>query len=257
MLATIVLILGLAGWGVTSASAASLPGDPLYSLKRFTEDVSLSLASASEQPHLQVQMAYHRLDEYTALSARGEFKPDLIGEAATRLASVLNEVEGSGSKPEQAVVEEVLTAVDTRWSTLQSAAAQLPDAKQTEVVTALSSLATNRERALGVLASRFPDSALLHAKGHIPITATPTATLEATATATATVTVTLTSTATLAPTIEPSATSKPKITPPGLINTPKPKITPPGQVNTPKPKTTPPGQENPPKPEKTPPGKNK
>lgn len=258
MLAAVAVIVCLAGWGVTSAAAASLPGEPLYQLKRTAEDLSLTLAPASEQPYLQVQMADRRLAEYTALAARGEIKPDLIVEASTGMATVLSQAEESTSGTNQSAVEEVLTAVDARWQTLQGLVAHLPTDQHTTVATALASLAANRERALGVLATRFPDSALLHAKGNIPITPTATATSEATGTATTTSTATPMSTYT--PTAVPDAESTEatvtdKVTPPGLIYTPRPKITPPGLINTPQPKITPPGLVNTPRPKNTPPGK--
>ncbi|MFN8595617.1 MAG: DUF5667 domain-containing protein [Anaerolineae bacterium] len=260
MVAAIAVIVCLAGWGVTSATAASLPGEPLYQLKRTAEDLSLSFAPASEQPHMQVQLADQRLAEYTALAARGEIKPDLIVEASTSMAAVLSHAEDSTSGTNQAAIEEVLTAVDARWQTLQGLVAQLPADQHATVTTALASLAANRERALGVLSTRFPDSALLHAKGNIPITPTVTATSEATGTTTTTATSTpvATNTPTAVPDDEATeTTTKDKVTPPGLINTPRPKITPPGLINTPQPKITPPGLVNTPRPKNTPPGKSK
>lgn len=65
---TLVISLLASGVGVVSASAASLPGDALYPLKRAREQVALSLSFTNEGDEaLLTEFAEERLDEAEAL----------------------------------------------------------------------------------------------------------------------------------------------------------------------------------------------
>jgi hypothetical protein len=70
LLFVLVLITAIfgSGYGVYSASAASLPGDFLYSIKRAGEEVQLILSySDTGDLQLLLNLAQERLDEYQAL----------------------------------------------------------------------------------------------------------------------------------------------------------------------------------------------
>ena len=62
--AALLLVIVLAATGLTTASANSLPGDQLYSVKRTVEDVRLALASADGRASLHVDFAERRIDEF-------------------------------------------------------------------------------------------------------------------------------------------------------------------------------------------------
>lgn len=78
LVATFVVIV-VAVLGLVSASVDSLPGDPLYSVKRLTENAQLLLGDAAV---LREQFAQRRIDEINTLLAQGreaevEFEGDV------------------------------------------------------------------------------------------------------------------------------------------------------------------------------------
>jgi|GEM_PF-3322135 len=77
--------------GVMAASTNTLPGQPLYGVKLFAEDVQVKLIPAGENRAMAyaIQMD-RRLDEITALTGRGDF--GRVVETALRLDGVLNEM---------------------------------------------------------------------------------------------------------------------------------------------------------------------
>jgi len=73
VLALIVTLFG-SGYGVFSASAASLPGDGLYSIKRAGEEIRLVLSfTDSGDLQLLLNLAQTRLDELQALLDAGRY----------------------------------------------------------------------------------------------------------------------------------------------------------------------------------------
>lgn len=252
----VMVIVSLAGWGVTSASAVSLPGDALYPIKRLSEQVAIALAPVEGQPDLHATLAQRRLDEYASLSARGQFEPTLIVEAATEIGTALSQIESSGAVEYQAVMAQVALQAETQLQALSDRVAGLSFDQQQAVQSARTLFTASRTRMAELMKTR--PAATPPGRGSTP-TVTATATLNTpTGTATVTLQPTATATATLPPTtVSTVSPTGPKITPPGLVNTPKPRVTPPGLVKTPKPKNTPPGHENTPRPKDPPPPKSK
>lgn len=69
--AAVVIVLVLAGAGITSAESA-LPGDFLYPLKRMNERISKSVRFSTEaRVAVEAEHMQKRLDEATALEAKG------------------------------------------------------------------------------------------------------------------------------------------------------------------------------------------
>lgn len=65
----ILFILGVLGTGVTVAAQGAIPGDTLYGVKRWSEDVRLSITSDKEP--LREQFAQRRIDEARQVIERG------------------------------------------------------------------------------------------------------------------------------------------------------------------------------------------
>lgn len=66
------LSAGLLGAGVLAASAQTLPGDPLYQVKRGAEEVQLTLTlDPAANARLRLDLANRRLSEARRLSAAG------------------------------------------------------------------------------------------------------------------------------------------------------------------------------------------
>jgi hypothetical protein len=248
--AALMVILGLAGWGVTSASVASLPGDALYPIKQLSEQVVVALTPVEGQPDLHVTLAQRRLDEYAGLAARGQFEPTLIVEAATEIGTALSQIESSGATP-PASVEQVALLAETQLQALSERVAGLSVDQQQEVQSARTLFAANRARMAELTKTRLDATP----SGQLTPTATGTMSPNTpTSTAAGTPQLTGTNSATFLPaTASTALPAGSVITSTGRVNTPKPKVTPPGQVKTAKP-DSPPGQD---KPSKDPPGQDK
>ncbi len=99
------LILALLMAGIVPASAGSLPGEPLYSVKRLTERVELALAAnGAAIVRLRLAHAERRALEALALLERDQFDAALLDEARAELKSV-----------EQAVSPELGTSLTFQW----------------------------------------------------------------------------------------------------------------------------------------------
>jgi hypothetical protein len=70
-LAFAALALVLAGFGVVSASASSLPGDALYGVKRTVERAQLSFTPAEGRASLEQEFERRRVEEVKALVQQG------------------------------------------------------------------------------------------------------------------------------------------------------------------------------------------
>lgn len=72
--------------GVSAAASMSLPGDPLYRVKRAAEDVQLRLADgAAEQGRRHAQFAAERLRELDELTAGGSLSSEELADAVELL----------------------------------------------------------------------------------------------------------------------------------------------------------------------------
>ncbi len=123
---TLVLLVALlmSGVWVSSATAASLPGDVLYPLKRMTERVQLGLAlSETGRIWLHIRFAERRLEEVQAvLEQRGQLDE-------TTLAEVGDETEAALASAEQLSDDqvEVLTTLATLTERQQAVLAAVKD----------------------------------------------------------------------------------------------------------------------------------
>lgn len=175
--AAAVLALILLGMlGVSRAADSSLPGDPLYPLKRLTENARLQLGGADV---LRQQFASRRVDEIRTLLAQGreaevEFEGDIeaIGTDGWLISGLL-----------LTVPEGTPGAADAQPDDRVAVRARTTD---TRLLVATS---------VTLLQDRTP-----------ALTATPTSSPTPTATATMTPTVTLSQTPTPSPTLTPTST---------------------------------------------------
>ena len=244
----VVLLCSFAGFGVTTASAASLPGDFLYPIKRFIEGVVVILTPPAGQSDLHLTLAQRRLDEFAALADRHDVRQELLAEMSSETAVALSAVENANNPDQQTALQHVVAVTERQIQQLSEILASAPEASRGGLETALAAIAAEHGRAAGLLAKKSP-----------PVTPPgqtdkPTSTPEGTGESTPTPPPTgsaPTPTPVFTPTDSPEGGLDPSGTPPGQ-GTPGPKVTPPGQ-GTPGPKVTPPGQGTP-GPKKTPPG---
>ncbi|MFN8598228.1 MAG: DUF5667 domain-containing protein [Anaerolineae bacterium] len=264
--AAIALALILISAGTVTASANSLPGEALYQVKLWSEQISLTFAKPADEPAVLAQIAQHRVAEFNTLAARGDFRPELMDEAAATIATALQKTETLTGDQQQAALQTILIVADDQLAALTDQTDLAPSNVQSQLQSYSQTVQTVRDRALGLTQSdQTPKHTPEPGKDK-----TPTETTDATAagpqdTATPKKTLPVVA-ATDRPTV-PTHTPKPTNAPPGQSgntpkpsNTPRPPNTPPGQVvntpkpsSTPKPPNTPPGQvDKTPKPTKTP-----
>jgi hypothetical protein len=100
--AAVLLVLVLFTSGLTAASASSLPGDQLYTVKLGVEEIRLLLVSADGEPALRVTFAGRRLDEFeTLLVKRQTIDPAVLEEASAQMNRALTLlVAGHGDRQE-------------------------------------------------------------------------------------------------------------------------------------------------------------
>jgi Domain of unknown function (DUF5667) len=70
LFAMLVVLLGT-GFGLTRAAENTIPGDPLYGIKRASEQVSLAFSDEQSRPGLLTSIAESRLMEIVTLAALG------------------------------------------------------------------------------------------------------------------------------------------------------------------------------------------
>jgi hypothetical protein len=99
--ACLVVVLLVAG--TASASAQSLPGEPLYPVKRLVERGRLALAGEDGDVSLRLDFAARRLDEFETLLDQGTVNLEPLDDATQELSTTLGLVErGAGSRSEAA-----------------------------------------------------------------------------------------------------------------------------------------------------------
>jgi hypothetical protein len=137
-------ILALGGGGALVASASSLPGEPLYTVKLAVEEARASVASASgdhsAQAALQAELAQRRLDEALTLIDRQQPLPPGVLAAANHHAEKAEAAAARIPEAKRARVVPTLTASqDQRTDTLSRllTSGDLPPPAQTAIAGAL------------------------------------------------------------------------------------------------------------------------
>jgi methyl-accepting chemotaxis protein len=115
-LSAFLIVIALGGGAVTLADT-SLPGDPLYPVKRSVEEIRFNFADVETKIQLQQEFTDRRIDELRELATHG--KSDKIEQA-------FKEVENYISKANQ-MVSEVPTQSDQINETLKDVASNTND----------------------------------------------------------------------------------------------------------------------------------
>jgi len=91
-----VVALMITGGGVIAASGSSLPGQPLYGVKVFAEQIQVGLTfSEDARTQLYANLADRRVDEIITLATAGDVEP--VMQANERLSSNFAEMAGTYS----------------------------------------------------------------------------------------------------------------------------------------------------------------
>lgn len=242
MVAVVVLLAFGSGAGLVAASANTLPGDPLYGIKRLWEAILLAFSPLTgPQADLWQQIAQTRLNEVERLAAEGRLTAGALRDlyAAVYAFSGYSSAETDASilvfmnrgerlllriRPPaeaEAVYADVLAAMalTTRDGVVRQPEAALPPSEITPTATLmLTSTATTTPSstpsatftALPTLtATDVPSATPTATETPVPsatLTVTPSRTPRFPATATKTITPTITPTYTVTPSVTPTAT---------------------------------------------------
>jgi hypothetical protein len=135
--AAAILVLVFAG--ATNAAASSLPGDPLYAVKRTTEDVQLALTfDEVARMQLLARFADRRLEELAEVAKqRPSSAPTATQEyadAVERFANALDNVRNADSEDKRNAAQALAEAArDKHKAVLDAVKDQLPEVDQSDV----------------------------------------------------------------------------------------------------------------------------
>lgn len=143
---TSMVVVLASGILTVGASQSSLPGDPLYSVKKASEQVKLAVASEQDKPKIEIELAGKRLQELEEISRNGSDSDqhqkvkDLVAEFEAKVNSAnthlteLNEKGKTDTSVKVADVAKVVNEQSEKYSeVLQKTAASLPTAVQEQV----------------------------------------------------------------------------------------------------------------------------
>jgi hypothetical protein len=198
-----------------TASAAALPGAPLYGLKRATEDAWLWVTPQRYEPELHLRLAHRRLEEIEGLAGQDRFDASLLESVADHVDQALTGVEDLPPAMALPVLDEMTELLEDQQQVLTGLMDDFPAASRQVIEIALAKSADQADRAGSLKRSlRSPEPPL-------PATASPTLLpadiMQVTPTPTPALTLAPSPTPTIAPSQQPTLT---------LTATPEPTTTP-------------------------------
>jgi hypothetical protein len=135
--AVAILVLVLAG--ATSAAASSLPGDPLYAVKRIGEDVRLTLTfNDVARTRLLAELTDRRLEELAEIAkhrpASAPTATHEYADAVNDFANALDELRGADSEEKRNAAQALAEAARAKHkAVLDAVKEQLPPEAQSDV----------------------------------------------------------------------------------------------------------------------------
>ncbi len=236
---SIVLALVLATSGTVAASAGSLPGEPLYAVKRLGEQIELNFAPADQQAMIHVAHAEARLSEIEKLAAKGVILPGLLIEMQDETQAAVSAAKTLPTKQQASVLSTIVILTNQQETALAKIQSQLPPAhvSQGNLSSAQTHSSAQRQEiiiyaeksAIPLIAQHTPTATSTKQ----PATSTPTSTLPPTATQP---TLTSTRVETRSATPQPTATPRPPTQTAVIVPTqqsPQSTATPSGATSTP------------------------
>ena len=139
--ALILAALLLVSAGAVAASANSLPGGTLYSVKRTTESVQLFFTPPSGRAAFHTTLAQRRLDELSALAERESVDASVLTDLTTALTTetqaALAAVKDAPPQQQAEVLESIIRETGKQQTILQTVQESAPPEAQGEVLRAL------------------------------------------------------------------------------------------------------------------------
>jgi hypothetical protein len=135
--ASVILVLVFAG--ATSAAASSLPGDPLYAMKRAGEDVRVALTFDDvARTRLLSELTDRRLEELAEVAKRrpssAPTATEAYAEAVNNFADALDRLRGADSEEKRNLAQDLAEAARAKHkAVLDALKEQLPAEAQSDV----------------------------------------------------------------------------------------------------------------------------
>lgn len=156
-IASFVVVLLLFGSAV-SASAASVPGDFLYPVKRAAEQVRLAFIPEQQRIDLHLEFARQRLRELQVLADRGEVSEDLLAEISNETKVVLERAAALPQDGKRTVLASLTDLEDQNLQVLKGLASSARGDAQAKVMAALADSTTRRQLVMQLLAGAASDN---------------------------------------------------------------------------------------------------
>ncbi len=117
----VILALVLASAGTTIAAQSSMPGEPLYPVKRVTERLGLLVVrDPPGKTHLRLEFTGRRVEEIEALYDRGEeVEEGILVELATETEGTLEEIEVAPERSRQTLFEKLFDLTERQQKVLE------------------------------------------------------------------------------------------------------------------------------------------
>jgi hypothetical protein len=159
--ATLVVILALVlagGGGIVYAATDSLPGSPLYGVKRATEQAQLFLVpTETGQAELHIKFAQRRLEEVQALAEiKGRVDEEVLAAIAEETGLALEEINKAPAQDKATLLDKLVSLTERQQSVLKSVQAQAPQSAQKGLNRALEASQQGHERAREALEKEKP-----------------------------------------------------------------------------------------------------
>ncbi|MEP7357664.1 MAG: DUF5667 domain-containing protein, partial [Anaerolineales bacterium] len=148
----LMFVVLAAGAGSNAVSGRSLPGEPLYAIKRADESAKLFLSPTSARASVYAGLARKRLDELIVLNERGTLEPGVLNSLAADMVTVTDNALAatSAAPPEQQaeILNTLVLITDEQQSVLSAVKAQAPPEAQAGLDRALQAAGQSHEQAL-------------------------------------------------------------------------------------------------------------
>ncbi|HAL61140.1 MAG TPA: hypothetical protein DCP08_01875 [Chloroflexi bacterium] len=156
---TVILALVLASAGTAMAAQGSIPGDPLYPVKRVTERLRLLVVrDLSGKTHLRLEFTRRRTEEIEALDERGEeVEESILVELATETEETLEEIEVAPEGNREILFEKLVDLTERQQKVLERVRDRVPEQAKSALERALTVSRRGHERAREAIQQGRPE----------------------------------------------------------------------------------------------------
>jgi len=150
-IAAAVVVVAAISSGTVAVAAASLPGDLLYPVKRWSESVALQTTSDATRVYLHLEWAQRRLTEFRSLTARGVVDVTLLDEFEAETTAAIAASDTLGEPLRVTALSQVAAIHTTAIEVVSSVRERMPEDALAGLDRALAALTAARQSALNRL----------------------------------------------------------------------------------------------------------